>query len=140
MPIALGGISSEYSVGAPAAASNNQIDNYLMKETLQKCIEETTKKLVEQAKDHTADVQQQPDFASQVFMPQANLLPRDSPLGILLRDKIRPVSKVLKYQYEFNEMAPIETSAAFIEKVKARCQAFGFNILVSLCGFTGTFS
>ena len=41
---------------------------------------------------------------------------------------MRPVSKIFKCQYEFPEYLSIEGSALFIEKVKARCEAFGFEV------------
>ena len=44
-------------------------------------------------------------------------MPRDSPLGVLLRERIRPVSKVLKSQYEFPELMVVESHDAFVEKV-----------------------
>ena len=57
-----------------------------------------------------------------------------------MRERIRPVSKLLKHLYEVPDLMSVESSAEFIEMVKNRCRCFGFKAVASMCGYTGTFS
>lgn len=62
--------------------------------TLQRCIEETSRKLAEKARQN---MNLQPEVFSQDLMPQqtVSFVTQDSPLAILLKDRVRPISKVV---------------------------------------------
>lgn len=54
--------------------------------------------------------------------------------------KLKPIQKIIKSQFEFAEKMTVESYQNLINRVTTICASFGIRVLVSLCGFTGTFS